>query len=144
MTLDTRAIEHDCAKLIIRYAALNDAGLWHEVAALYAEDGRMSRPTAPDVFTEGREAILASFLSRPARASRHVCCNIVVDVAPDGLSATATSNILLFVADAAEDGGLPIQKPTPPLVGSYHDRLVATADGWRFAERRGSLDFRAG
>jgi len=29
------------------------------------------------------------------------------------------------------------------LVGSYADTLVKTQEGWRFAERRGSLDFRA-
>jgi hypothetical protein len=27
------------------------------------------------------------------------------------------------------------------LVGSYADRLALTKEGWRFAERRGSLDF---
>jgi hypothetical protein len=28
------------------------------------------------------------------------------------------------------------------MVGTYADRLVRTDAGWRFAERRGSLDFR--
>ncbi|MFN4096888.1 MAG: nuclear transport factor 2 family protein, partial [Sphingomonas sp.] len=40
-----RAIEADCAKLVARYANLNDAARWAELADLYAEDGRMSRPT---------------------------------------------------------------------------------------------------
>lgn len=141
MTIDSVRIEHECAKLIIRYAALNDAGRWDEVAAMYIEDGRMNRPTAPDDFVEGREAILASFLARPARAAKHVCCNIVVTV-QDADHATATSTILLFTGENADDGGLPFQSAKPPLVGSYDDRLVRTADGWRFAERRGRLDFR--
>jgi ketosteroid isomerase-like protein len=34
-------------ELITRYAALNDAGDWDAVAALYTEDGRMNRPTVP-------------------------------------------------------------------------------------------------
>jgi len=28
------------------------------------------------------------------------------------------------------------------LIGSYEDTLMKTAAGWRFAVRRGSLDFR--
>lgn len=124
--LDARAIE----RLIVEYAALNDAGDWQAVAAMYAPDGRMSRPTTPDTFIEGADAILDAFQARPARKSRHVVSNIRVDVAGD--SATAQSQILLFTAAGQ-----------PPLVGTYADRLVRTAEGWRFTERRGSLDFPA-
>lgn len=123
--LDERAIE----RLLVQYAADNDAGDWDAVAATYVDDGRMSRPTAPDDFIEGRDAILAAFKARPARASRHVVANIRVDVAEDG-TASAVSQILLF-----------LEQKAPPLVGSYHDRLVKTDAGWRFTERRGSLDF---
>ena len=116
-------------RLIIDYAALNDAGDWDAVAALYVADGRMSRPSAPDDFIVGRDAILAAFKARPARASRHICANILVLIAGDE-KATATSQILLFTASGQA-----------PMVGSYADRFVLTPDGWRFAERRGALDF---
>ena len=122
--------ERACERLIIDYAALNDAGDWDGVAALYAEDGRMSRPTAPDDFIEGREAILAAFKARPARTTRHICANIRVTI--DGDRASATSQILLFTG-----------RDQAPLVGSYADRFALTAEGWRFTERRGSLDFPA-
>lgn len=122
--LDERAIE----RMIVDYAAFNDAADWDAVAALYVADGRMSRPTAPDDFIEGADAILAAFRARPARTSRHIVANIRVNV--DGDVATASSQILLFTAAGQ-----------PPLVGTYADRLVRTAGGWRFAERRGSLDF---
>lgn len=138
--IDALLAEHACAKLITEYAALLDAGQWDDVAALYIPHGRMSRPTAPDDYVEGRDAILASFTARPPRISRHVCINI--RVTPNGETATATSQILLFTAAKAEDGGLPIQSAAPPMVGTYADKLVRTTDGWRFAERRGSLDFR--
>ena len=141
-TLDQLLATQAITRLITLYAALNDAARWDEVAALYTEDGRMSRPTAPDSFTEGRAAILAGFLARPARASRHIVANILIDVAADGATATATSQILLFLASDAEDGGLPIQSPKPPLVGSYADRLAYVDGAWKFTERRGSLDFR--
>jgi uncharacterized protein (TIGR02246 family) len=117
-------------KLIIGHAALNDSADWDAVAALYVPDGRMSRPVAPDDFIEGRDAILAAFKARPPRTTRHICANIRVRV--DGDSAAAESQIMLFTV-----------KDTPPLVGNYHDRLVRTAEGWRFTERRGSLDFPA-
>jgi ketosteroid isomerase-like protein len=129
------------AELITRYAALNDAGDWDAVAALYTEDGRMSRPTAPDDFIAGRAAILAGFKSRPRRASRHFVANILITLEEE-TRARATSQILLFTGAAADDGGLPIQSAAPPLVGSYEDTLVKTEDGWRFSERRGRLDFR--
>lgn len=130
------------ADLITRYAALSDAGDWDGLAQLYTEDGRMSRPLAPDDFISGRAAILAGFRSRPRRASRHLVANILVTL-EDEQRARASSQILLFTGSAAGDGGPPVQSTAPPLVGSYADVLVKTAGGWRFAERRGSLDFRA-
>nr|WP_281125202.1 nuclear transport factor 2 family protein [Sphingomonas sp. AR_OL41] len=127
---ERRAIEWDCARLINLYAMLNDEGRWPEVAALYAEDGSMTRPTAPDAPIIGRAAILAAFESRPRRTTRHVCANIVVTVVGRD-EAEATSAMLLFTAaDAA------------PLVGGFADRFLRVAgEGWRFVERRGTLTF---
>jgi len=138
---ERQAIEWECTRLINDYANLNDQGRWPEVAALYAEDGLMTRPTAPDQPIVGRETLLATFLSRPPRVTRHVCANIVVTVESDS-AASAYSVILLFSGQAASDGGLPMRDDKPPLVGEYRDRFVRTADGWRFAERRGTLSFR--
>ena len=123
--LAERAIE----RMILDYAAHNDAGEWDAVADLYLPDGRMSRPSAPDDFIEGADAILAAFRARPRRASRHIVSNIRVGF-ESASSAVAVSQILLFTAAGQ-----------PPLVGAYHDRLALTPHGWRFAERRGSLDF---
>jgi len=75
-------LEWRCARLIALYANLNDEARWEEVAALFAQDGVLLRPTAPDVPIAGREAILAAFRA-----------------------------------------------------------FVLTPDGWRFAERHGSLSF---
>lgn len=125
---ERRAIEADCARLVALYANLNDAARWDEVAALYAEDGVMVRPTAPDAPVAGRAAILAAFRARPPRVTRHVCSNVVIDV-DSADSARGESAMLLFTGGPA------------PLVGSFHDRFVRTAQGWRFAERRGSLLF---
>jgi ketosteroid isomerase-like protein len=126
-------------ELITRYAALNDAGDWDGVAALYTDDGRMSRPSAPDEFIAGRAAILAAFRSRPVRAARHIIANVLVTLDSE-TEARASSQILLFTGVSAGDG-LPVQSAAP-LVGTYRDRLTKTPHGWRFVERRGSLDFR--
>lgn len=123
-----RAIEADCARLIDLYANLNDAARWPEVAALYAEDGLMTRPTAPDAPVVGRAAILAAFTARAPRTTRHICANIVIDV-ESTTAARGRSAMLLFTGGPA------------PLVGGFDDRFVLTGDGWRFAERRGWLDF---
>lgn len=130
MTPDQRrAIEADCARLVALYANRNDAADWDGVAALYAEDGVMTRPTAPGAPVVGRAAILAAFKARPARTTRHLCSNVVIEVEGE-TAALGESAMLLFTAADA-----------PPLVGSFHDRFVLTAEGWRFAERRGSLTF---
>jgi hypothetical protein len=113
---ERRAIEWECTRLINLYANLNDEARWEEAAALYAEDGLMTRPTAPDAPIVGRAALLAAFLARPPRTSQHVVGNI------------AKSVILLFTS-----------KEGPPLIGTYRDRFVRTDEGWRFSERRGAL-----
>ena len=138
---ERRAIEADCERLIRRYVNLNDAQDWPAVAALYTEDARFARPSQPGVFVEGREAILAGFLARPARAQRHVIANVVVDV-EDADHARAFSVIVLYQGDPAPAGELPAMSANSPLVGTFTDKLVRTGDGWRFAERVGGLDFR--
>lgn len=122
------AIEQACAKLIARYANLNDAGDWDAVAALYATDGRMARPTAPDDWIIGRDAILTAFRARPARTTRHLCSSIVVDV--------------LSAEEAVAESAMALYQPgEPPKLGGFHDRFVFEDGDWRFAERRGFLSF---
>ena len=124
---ERRAIEWECTRLINLYANLNDEARWAEAAALYAEDGLMTRPTAPDAPIVGRAALLAAFIGRPARTSQHIVGNIIVDVESED-AASAKSVILLFTS-----------KEGPPLIGTYRDRFVRTHEGWRFSERRGAL-----
>jgi ketosteroid isomerase-like protein len=129
------------AELITRYATLNDTADWEAVAALYTEDGRMSRPVAPDQFIVGREAILAGFRARPPRASRHIVANILVQLEDDN-HARACSQILLFTGARPDSAALAILSAGPPLLGTFEDQLVKTAAGWRFTVRRGKLDFK--
>lgn len=138
---ERRAIEQDCERLIRRYVNLNDAQDWEAVAALYTEDARFARPSKPGEFVAGRAAILASFRARPPRAQRHVIANTVVEVEGPA-TARAFSVIVLYMGDVPEEGGLPVQDPKSPLIGTFTDLIVNTPDGWRFKERVGGLDFR--
>lgn len=138
---ERRAIEQDCERLIKHYVNLNDAQDWDAVALLYTEDARFARPSRPGEFVEGRVAILESFRARPPRAQRHVIANTVVDV-EGSATARAFSVIVLYMGDAADDGGLPVMDPKSPLVGTFTDLIVRTPEGWRFQERVGGLDFR--
>jgi len=137
---ERRAIEWDVTRLINQYVNRNDAADWEAVAALYTEDGSLRRPSGGDA-VHGREAILAAFRARPPRAQRHVIANVVVDVVSE-TEAAAFSVIVLYMGDAAEDGGLPAKVANSPLIGTFTDKVVLTEDGWRFAERLGALDFR--
>ena len=125
---EERAIEHDCARLIALYANLIDACEWEAVAELFAPDGRMSRPTEPDTWVEGREAILEGFRARLPRKTRHLCTNLVVTVVTDA-EARGESAMALFLSNEV------------CKVGRFEDRFVLTSAGWRFAERRGTLTF---
>ena len=124
-----RAAEWDCTRLVHLYANLNDQARWADVAALYAPDGSMTRPTAPAAPVTGRAAILAAFAARPPRTTRHVCANVVIEVESDTVARGSSAMLLFTAADA------------PPLVGGFEDRFVRTDEGWRFAERRGTLSF---
>ena len=137
---ERRAIEADCLRLIHRYTWANDEADWDTCASLYTEDAVFRRPSGGEPIV-GRAAILAGFTTRAPRAQRHAIANILVDVlGPD--DARARSVIVLYVGDAAADGGLPVQDTKSPLIGTYLDRIVRTPHGWRFAERTGALDFR--
>ncbi len=141
---DRRAVEADVARLIHEYTWANDAQDWQKCASLYTEDAVFRRPSGGDAIV-GRQAILDGFLARPARAQRHTIANILVDVEGPA-TARARSVIVLYMGDAAEDGGqeaqLPVQDAKSPLVGTFVDKCVLTPTGWRFKERVGSLDFR--
>lgn len=133
--LERMVAEGEIARLITRYAHLNDAGDYPALEEMFTDDAVFVRPSGGEPVV-GRAAILASFLARPPRISRHLVSGVLVDlVAPD--AARCRSTVLLYTASqselrpAAADGG---------LIGGFEDRLVRTEGGWLFAERRGWID----
>ena len=133
--MTTDADIHAIERLQRHYAKLNDEARWDEVAALFTEDARFIRPTAPDRPIVGRAAILQSFLERPAGATRrHLVANPEVELIDEDNARATCFSILLVERDAA--GGT-------VTVGGFEDRLRRTAGGWRFASRTGFTDFDA-
>jgi uncharacterized protein (TIGR02246 family) len=57
-------IEAEIARLVTRYAVLNDEANFEATAALFTEDGVLIRPSGGDP-SRGRSAILAAFQARP-------------------------------------------------------------------------------
>jgi hypothetical protein len=125
------AIEQAVVRQIHRFAQANDAHDHDALAAMFTQGGTFARPTAPGAPVCGREAIRAFFRDRPARRTRHIMANTVVDVL--GASrARARSYVVLYSGERGET----------VLVGDFDDELHLEADGvWRFVSRRGSLAF---
>lgn len=123
---DIRAIE----RLQRHYARLNDAADWPAVAALFTDDARFVRPTAPEQPIVGREAILRSLQARPpAPGRRHLVANPEVELI-DADTARARCDSILLVAQPDGRGTV--------SVGGFHDRLRRDAGaGWRFEARIG-------
>ena len=101
----------------------------------------MIRPTALDDVIVAHAAIVAAFGAHPRRVARHIIASALVTLNHD--SAARASSQMPPVTGVAEGDAVPHLSATPPLIGTYHDRLVFTDRGWRFAERRGRLDLRA-
>jgi hypothetical protein len=142
--MDERAridIEWTCAHLMHRFTLLLDARDFEPLAALFAKDGVLYRPSAPNEPIKGREVILAAYKARPAtRATQHFITNATVTVdGPD--AAHGVCSILMYTAPAGE--GVLKADPVQAL-GYYHDRFVKEDGAWRFLERRGSVSMMAG
>ncbi len=120
---------HAIANLQRRFAELNDAARWHEVADLFLEDACFVRPSAPHRPIVGREAILRAFLARSAHAPRrHLVTQPVVGLL-DGATARARCHSVLLTDAGDGQGTL--------AVGGFEDALRRTPEGWRFAARTG-------
>jgi hypothetical protein len=135
--IETMLAEHQCERLIKRFAVLNDENAYEEMVGMFAENGRFARPSQPEDIITGREAILAAFKARPLRVSRHFISNILVQLQDDN-HASAISYVLLYTAANGSNEATP-----PYLIGRFKDRLEQIDGQWLFTERLGSVDLKA-
>ncbi len=139
-SIERAAIGWECERLIHLYSMLNDAGDFHAVADLFTEDGVFVRPSG-GAETKGREQILAMYLSRPPRFTRHMITSVVI-TPESATQASGHSYLSLHTAALAET--LPAAADAAYLIGAFHDRFVLDQGAWKFSERRGSLSLKVG
>lgn len=132
-------IEWRCSQLVARFALLNDAYDYDNMALTFTEDAIFTRPTMPDKVMQGRQAIMDQFRGRPARTLRHLMANTVVTV-ESATRATGTCYMILYAGPPLAQGeaGPPLTDQAP-MIGQFKDVFVKVGDDWLFAERRGSL-----
>ena len=134
--------EQACRDCIVRAAAALDAGDYDSFAAHFTEDAVLMRPNGS--LLEGRDAILASYLSRPAgRRTRHLLTNHIVDL-HSPTTAHATCTVLLWSANANDAGQVAAEPVATPngvaadsrqLLGEFVDALEYQDGTWLIAKR---------
>lgn len=126
-----RAIEWDCAQLLIRFFNAFDAFRYEEMAAMFAPDGVWHRQGKA---LQGRPAILGALNERlTTQTVRHVITNIDVTV----LDADR-ARFLFYLTAYADDGVAP--RGEPPIIAAPF--LLLTVPGsyiridgrWKIAE----------
>jgi ketosteroid isomerase-like protein len=124
LAADRDAIRH----LLATYTYNGDRGRVSDLAACFAEDGVIEFPGTRAVGPQAIAAALSSGPANPARTFvRHHITNPLIEV--DGNGATARSYFTVH-----SDNG-------PDHSGTYNDKLVRTAAGWRFAHRQVRIDW---
>lgn len=123
---DRDAIRH----LLATYTYNGDRGRVDALAACFAEDGVLEftgkAPCGPAAIAE---ALSSGTRNTALTFVRHHITNPLIEV--DGDNATARS----YFAVTSDNG--------PDHSGTYSDRLVRTAQGWRFAHRTVRIDWQA-
>lgn len=112
--------------MMFRYCELFDTAEYDAFAALF-EHGEWHRagPGAPAARRWIDENI---YLYDGLPRTKHVCANVIVDVAGDGATAVGSAYVTIFQALPE----LPLQ---PIFSGRYRDRFVRADEGWRWARR---------
>jgi len=118
----------EITELLARYAIALDRRELDAVGELFTEDGQATYSGTR--LDPGRAAIVAYLQPLvDVPMTQHMIG--LPSITIDGDTATATSYaIVTFVRDADDGGHTAVHRGL-----SYDDRLVRTADGWRFQER---------
>jgi 3-phenylpropionate/cinnamic acid dioxygenase small subunit len=135
---DRTAARAEIDEVLNRYAQCVDADDLAGIAACFTEDAVLTMVAAGRTsIRNGRSEILATFQASFAARTpaspprRHVVSNLVLqEHTGDGARARCYVTVLRIV-----DGEVRISTS-----GTYTDRLVRDADGWRIKERRGEFD----
>lgn len=119
--------------LLNEYCYCYDAGEIDRVLRLFTPEAVISNATGIHC---GAEAIRRNYLDfvTKRRFGFHLVANVTIRVAPSAREAIAASYLLTL---NVTNGGR-----STFVAGTYVDRLVRTAEGWRISERRITGDIR--
>lgn len=137
MELDLPSLlaHHSCTNLVLRAAALTDAGDAQGLSEQFTPDAVLVRPNAQPL--EGRSAILAAYAQRPStRITRHLVTNTRVELQGPA-AARARSYVLLWTGEQADAEG-PAGRPAQArqVVGEFDDLLTRSPEGHWLIQRR--------
>src|SRR4051812_38355 len=128
--------QQEIADLCVRYMTALDTRDWRLLESCFLESGAFVHPGGR---LEGFAAILerTSTALNPLDRTQHLLSNVLVEV--DGDTARSHCYFQAQHVRQGTPGG-----DTYLIAGSYADRLVRTADGWRIAERVQTYTWRDG
>jgi len=139
--LEVLMIERACERLIHEFFEAIDVRNDSHLERLFTPDATYARPIDPHTVISGREAIVKAFIARPGgRVSRHITANVRITV-ESADRARGVSRVLL-IAGPDEPAAHPqfgFKADARQLIGEFDDQFVKTAEGWRFASRRGRV-----
>ena len=142
--IERAEIEWRCAQLVNRFALLNDACDYDQLALTFTEDGVFARPTMPDQPMVSRQTILEQFRKRPPRTIRHLMANVTI-TAESRDRASGVCYMILYSGPAPAEGDKgPPKADCPALIGAFHDTFHKVGGEWLFAKRQGSLGLSIG
>ena len=121
-------IKSACYRVALDYSYYADKHRMTDVAALFAEDGKLE---AFGQIHVGRADILACLSEDGDAITAHILTNYRIDVLSDG-EAESTSYVTFYLAGRSAPLSATIE---PLMVGTYHDVYTRTLEGWRFANR---------
>ena len=125
-----RAIEWDCAQLLIRFFNEFDAWRYQDMVKLFAPDGVWHRQGKA---LKGADAILSALAERSSTQTvRHVVTNIQV-TALDRETAVSLLYVTAYQHDTGEKGTATPVIRSPSLLLAVPGELVRTEDGWRIS-----------
>ncbi len=134
-------IERACERIIYAYSRALDLGEMSAAADFFAENGSMARPMAPEQIIHGREAIRAALLTRPKTLlTKHLATNVMIDVV--SCDEARGLSYLTMISTTPGDAAAPFISAGPVYFGEFKDRFVREGGGWRFLERRGSIQMK--
>lgn len=135
-------IERACERLVLVYSRRLDLGDLSGAADCFAINGTLARPMTPDAVIEGREAIRAGLMTRPATLlTKHLATNTLVEVI-DCDHATGLSYLTMIATTPAADAKPPFVSAGPLYFGEFRDEYVRENGEWKFASRRGSIQMK--